>query len=336
MGAETRGWTIGVGEEQLMADTYVFSDDNMSKVLGPNDKNLAYLELLLGCDISARGNTISALKPRDGFLEFMRSLENAAKKRGELSESEIYMEFQLLNEPFVDLERPELSSKSDKRQITVLGKSVWPKSKAQRELFAALNDNQIVFASGPAGTGKTFIAIAWALEEVLSGKKNKIVLTRPVVEAGESLGFLPGDLSQKLNPYLKPLYDAMDYLLTPRDIKRLEDNGTIEIAPLAYMRGRSLNKSVVILDEAQNATSSQMKMFLTRIGESSKAIITGDPTQIDLPAKQESGFKEAMRILDGIDSITVVKFTHMDTVRSRIVREIVKAYSAEERNEDKF
>lgn len=318
-----------------MADTYVFSNDNMSKVLGANDKNLAYLELLLGTDISARGNSLSTLKPRDGFIEFMKRLESAAKKRGELSESEIYMEFQLIDEPFIDLERPNGKTSSDKRQITVLGKSIWPKSQAQREMFSALQDNQIVFASGPAGTGKTFIAIAWALEEVLSGKKNKIVLTRPVVEAGESLGFLPGDLSQKLNPYLKPLYDAMDYLLTPRDIKRLEDSGTIEIAPLAYMRGRSLNKSVVILDEAQNATSSQMKMFLTRIGESSQAIVTGDPTQVDLPKSVESGFREAIRILDGIDSISVVKFTHNDTVRSRIVREIVRAYSLEERYEDR-
>lgn len=324
-----------MGEEQLMADTYVFSNDNMARILGPNDKNLAYLELLLGCDLAVRGNSLSTLKPRDGFADFMKRLERAASKRGELSESEIYMEFQLIDEPFADIERPEGRNKSDSRQITVLGKSVWPKSQAQKEMFNALQTNQIVFASGPAGTGKTFIAIAWALEEVLSGKKNKIVLTRPVVEAGESLGFLPGDLSQKLNPYLKPLYDAMDYLLTPSDIKRLEDSGTIEIAPLAYMRGRSLNKSVVILDEAQNATSSQMKMFLTRIGESSQAIITGDPTQVDLPPRTESGFREAIRILNGIESISVVKFTHMDTVRSRIVREIVRAYSAEEHYEDK-
>ena len=157
-------------------------------------------------------------------------------------------------------------------------------------------------------------------------------MTRPVVEAGESLGFLPGDLSQKLNPYLRPLYDAMDLLLNPQQIKRLEENGTIEIAPLAYMRGRSLNNSVVILDEAQNTTSGQMRMFLTRIGESSTAVITGDPTQIDLPKKSDSGFTEAMDILCGIESLSVVRFSHRDTVRSRIVREIVKAYSLEENN----
>ncbi|MBQ0070449.1 MAG: PhoH family protein, partial [Spirochaetales bacterium] len=147
------------------------------------------------------------------------------------------------------------------------------------------------------------------------------------------LGFLPGDLSQKLNPYLRHLYDSMDLLLNPQQIKRLEENGTIEIAPLAYMRGRSLNNSIVILDEAQNTTSGQMRMFLTRIGESSTAVITGDPTQIDLPRKKDSGFTEAMRILDGIESLSVVRFSHRDTVRSRIVRSIVKAYSLEEENE---
>ena len=242
------------------------------------------------------------------------------------------MEFQAISQEIDEEENKEEPPKEKviKETISVLGKTVWPKTKNQKEFINALASNQIIFASGPAGTGKTFLAVAYALEEVFSGRKNKIVMTRPVVEAGESLGFLPGDLSQKLNPYLRPLYDAMDLLLNPQQIKRLEENGTIEIAPLAYMRGRSLNNSVVILDEAQNTTSGQMRMFLTRIGESSTAVITGDPTQIDLPKKSDSGFTEAMDILCGIESLSVVRFSHRDTVRSRIVREIVKAYSLEE------
>lgn len=313
-----------------MAQTYVFSDGMAELILGPNDRNLSYLELILGSDISLKGNTITLWRNNAIFIPLMEKLENVGKERGVLGEGEIYMEAQSIEQ--VDLETKE-EKKEKKEVINVLGKSVWPKTKTQREFISALFSSTLVFASGPAGSGKTFLSIAYALEEVFSGRKNKIVLTRPVVEAGESLGFLPGDLTQKLNPYLRPLYDAMDLLLNPQQIKRLEDNGTIEIAPLAYMRGRSLNNSVVILDEAQNTTSGQMKMFLTRLGESSVAIVNGDPTQIDLPRKSESGFVEAIKILDGIEGLSVVRFTHRDTVRSRIVREIVKAYSLEEKNE---
>ena len=313
-----------------MAQTYVFSDGMAELILGPNDRNLSYLELILGSDISLKGNTITLWRNNAIFIPLMEKLENVGKERGVLGEGEIYMEAQSIEQ--VDLETKE-EKKEKKEVINVLGKSVWPKTKTQREFISALFSSTLVFASGPAGSGKTFLSIAYALEEVFSGRKNKIVLTRPVVEAGESLGFLPGDLTQKLNPYLRPLYDAMDLLLNPQQIKRLEDNGTIEIAPLAYMRGRSLNNSVVILDEAQNTASGQMKMFLTRLGESSVAIVNGDPTQIDLPRKSESGFVEAIKILDGIEGLSVVRFTHRDTVRSRIVREIVKAYSLEEKNE---
>ena len=165
---------------------------------------------------------------------------------------------------------------------------------------------------------------------MLSGRKGKLLLTRPVVEAGESLGFLPGDLKQKLGPYLNPLYDAAEYVLSPQQIKRMEENGTLEIAPLAYMRGRSVNNAVMILDEAQNATRSQIKMFLTRLGENCQAIVTGDPSQTDLRFPADSGLEEAVSILSGIKGVSVVRFTHSDTVRSRIVREIVRAYSEKE------
>ena len=315
-----------------MAETYVFGDDSAECVLGPNDRNLSYLELILGSDMAVRGDSLTIFRNSPKFIPLMKRLEEKGKERGVLDEGEIYMEFQAVSQEEEEEDKKESNTKEkiEKETISVLGKTVWPKTKNQKEFINALASNQIIFASGPAGTGKTFRAVAYALEEVFSGRKNKIVMTRPVVEAGESLGFLPGDLSQKLNPYLRPLYDAMDLLLNPQQIKRLEENGTIEIAPLAYMRGRSLNNSVVILDEAQNTTSGQMRMFLTRIGESSTAIITGDPTQIDLPKKSDSGFTEAIKILCGIESLAVVKFSHRDTVRSRIVREIVKAYSLEE------
>ncbi|MCI7606067.1 MAG: PhoH family protein [Spirochaetales bacterium] len=315
-----------------MAETYVFADDSAESVLGPNDRNLSYLELILGSDLAVRGDSLTIFRNTPKFIPLMKRLEEKGRERGVLDEGEIYMEFQAVSQEMDEEEKEDVvrENKVIKETISVLGKTVWPKTKNQKEFINALASNQIIFASGPAGTGKTFLAIAYALEEVFSGRKNKIVMTRPVVEAGESLGFLPGDLSQKLNPYLRPLYDAMDLLLNPQQIKRLEENGTIEIAPLAYMRGRSLNNSVVILDEAQNTTNGQMRMFLTRIGESSTAVITGDPTQIDLPKKSDSGFTEAMKILCGIESLSVVRFSHRDTVRSRIVREIVKAYSLEE------
>lgn len=316
-----------------MAETYIFNEENDALILGPNDRNLSYLELILGSDLSVKGNTLTLWRNNSAFIPLMKALEKAAEERGALGEGEIYMEFQSLRSSLEEEEkREENNDRKGREYISVLGKTVWPKTKVQKEFISSLFSSQLIFASGPAGSGKTFLSVAFALELVFSGRRNKIVLTRPVVEAGESLGFLPGDLSQKLNPYLRPLYDAMDLLLNPQQIKRLEENGTIEIAPLAYMRGRSLNNSVVILDEAQNTTKGQMKMFLTRIGESSTAIVNGDPTQIDLPRKCDSGFTEAIEILDGIEGLSVVRFTHRDTVRSRLVRDIVKAYSLEEKN----
>lgn len=315
--------------KEIMSESYIFSNDLISAVLGSYDKNLSYLELILGTDLIVRGNSITAASPSPLFKELMARLEKAAKERGELSESEICMEAQIADDERDEKrENGEISS-SESLKIKVLSKSIYPKSTMQKAFIKALGSDSVVFASGPAGTGKTFLAVAWALSKVLSGEKNRIVMTRPVVEAGESLGFLPGDLSQKLGPFLAPLYDAISTMITPVQVKRLEENGSIEIAPLAYMRGRSLNNAVVILDEAQNATSLQMKMFLTRLGSNSQAIITGDPTQIDLPRKSDSGFVEATRILDGIDQVSVIKFSEHDTIRSHVVREIVKAYNRE-------
>ena len=308
-----------------MQSVYFDDSQTMSWVLGINDRNVSYLEILLGSEIFVRGNSISSDKP-SFFSDFIDRLIKVAKQREcELSESEIFMEYQLLN---CDDSLIKPFSKKD-NCINVSSKSVYPKSPKQSEFINLLNLNQICFAVGPAGTGKTFLAIAHALSQLLTGKKQKIVLTRPVVEAGESLGFLPGDLSQKLNPYLKPLYDSMEYLLTPAQIKKLEENGSIEISPLAYMRGRSINKAVIILDEAQNTTKNQMKMFLTRLGESSQAIITGDITQIDLPKKSESGLVHALSILHDIESLSITEFSKNDIIRSRIVKEIISCYDNE-------
>lgn len=308
-----------------MQSVYFDDSQTMSWVLGVNDRNVSYLEILLGSEIFVRGNSISSDKP-SFFSDFIDRLIKVAKQREcELSESEIFMEYQLLN---CDDSLIKPFSKKD-NCINVSSKSVYPKSPKQAEFINLLNLNQICFAVGPAGTGKTFLAIAHALSQLLTGKKQKIVLTRPVVEAGESLGFLPGDLSQKLNPYLKPLYDSMEYLLTPAQIKKLEENGSIEISPLAYMRGRSINKAVIILDEAQNTTKNQMKMFLTRLGESSQAIITGDITQIDLPKKSESGLVHALSILHDIESLSITEFSKNDIIRSRIVKEIISCYDNE-------
>ena len=190
-----------------------------------------------------------------------------------------------------------------------------------------------MFGIGPAGTGKTYLAMAVAVSYLMEDRVGRIVLTRPAVEAGERLGFLPGDLAEKVNPYLRPLYDALYDMLPFDKIARLMDRGAIEVAPLAFMRGRTLNEAFIILDEAQNTTSEQMKMFLTRLGYNSKAVITGDITQIDLPDKEQSGLIEASRILDGIDGISFVYFTEKDVVRHPLVMKIVRAYEEEEKRE---
>lgn len=320
-----------------MSSTILFdSEDQMRRICGINDRNIPYLETLLGTDLFVRGNTIEYAGEEEGgqrrFRSLMARLRSLAERAQEITEPEIFMEYQAIAHlPLLDeiVEQPHQEDTPLEREysISVAGKTVYPKSFAQKKYIQEMEQNQIVFGIGPAGTGKTFLAVAMALSRVLSGARQKIILTRPVVEAGESLGFLPGDLSQKLNPYLRPLYDAMEWLIPPALIRRLEDNGAIEIAPLAYMRGRSLHNACIILDEAQNTTREQMKMFLTRIGENSSAIVTGDITQIDLPRGKESGLVHALSILQGIDDLAFVQFASADVVRSRIIQRIINAYA---------
>jgi phosphate starvation-inducible PhoH-like protein len=206
------------------------------------------------------------------------------------------------------------------------GRMIRPKTQGQQAYMAAIRENTLTFGIGPAGTGKTYLAMAAAVDALISGSVRRIILTRPAVEAGERLGFLPGDLTAKVDPYLRPLYDALWDMLGPEETLNLIDKGTIEIAPLAYMRGRTLNDACVILDEAQNTTPEQMKMFLTRLGFNSKMIITGDATQTDLPTEKRSGLRVVQQILTGIDGVTFVELTSRDVVRHRIVASIVDAY----------
>lgn len=208
------------------------------------------------------------------------------------------------------------------------GKSVYPRGHRQAGYIRQMSSHDLTFSVGPAGTGKTYLAVAHALMELTSRKKRKIILTRPVVETGESLGYLPGDLTQKLAPYLRPLTDAMEDLLEADFLQRLRDHGQIEVAPLAYMRGRSLKNCYIVLDEAQNTTVEQMKMFLTRLGEGSRAVVTGDLTQIDLPFKQKSGLREAVEILKNVEEIAVTRFSSEDVVRHPLVKKIIDAYEA--------
>ena len=318
--------------EVKMGTSHVFSDpDAMRSVCGINDSNIPYLEKLLGCSIYVRGDMVECRTEDSAtpdtmaavFTMLMERLSVLSGITSEIGEPEILMEYKAIQSA---MEKGEGGTPGKREFISVLSKSVYPKSNHQEQYIHAMNNSQITFGIGPAGTGKTYLAVAYCLGELLSGRKQKLILTRPVVEAGESLGFLPGDLSQKLNPYLRPLYDGMEAIIAPATIRRLEESGSIEIAPLAYMRGRSIHNACIILDEAQNTTQAQMKMFLTRIGENSCAIITGDVTQIDLPRPSASGLVQAREILRDIEGITFVGFTARDTVRSRVVQRIIDAY----------
>jgi len=305
----------------------IFSDINLaSQLFGEYNKNLKRIAELTDVSIHARGNTI--------FIQGDSIAENLAKKilnqlYGLLKDgypiypNDVEYAVRILSED----DRIKLKDIFlDTVYITSKKRPVIPKSQTQKEYIDAIRSSDMVFGVGPAGTGKTYLAMAMAVAAFSKGKVDRIILTRPAVEAGEALGFLPGDLAQKVDPYLRPLYDALHDMMQFEKVSNLIERGVIEVAPLAFMRGRTLNDSFVILDEAQNTTSEQMKMFLTRIGFSSKAVITGDITQIDLPVGKPSGLVEAKDILQGIEGIKFIFFSKKDVVRHGLVQKIIKAY----------
>ena len=312
--------------------TIVLSDgDLLSRLCGTNDSNLKLIEKHIGTPVFTRGNEISIDEDDEHIRqEFKFIIDRLTDEITDSGDSSADLIHSILNTGFSG-GRADSGFDAGRYAISIPGatRKIYPKTKNQSELVKAFRKSDLVFAEGPAGSGKTFLAVAEALSLVLSKKVNSIILTRPIVEAGESLGFLPGDLEDKISPYLRPLYDSMNACLPREIVHKLTENGIIEVAPLAYMRGRTLSNSAVILDEAQNTTKEQMKMFLTRMGENAKVFITGDITQIDLPKRQESGLLHALRILDGIGEIGMVRLDGSDVVRSSLVRKIVQAYEKE-------
>ncbi len=300
---------------------------NAGRLYGTRDENLRYLEERLGVSIAARGREVSIEGPDDGAqiaARLLESFDTLMAAGGDIGREEYRTGVRVLEE---DLQVDLVDFFLDASISTTLKRYIVPRNLNQRRFIRAVTDHDYVFATGPAGTGKTYLAVAMAAAALNDKEVRRIVLVRPAVEAGERLGFLPGDLVEKINPYLRPVYDALYDLLGYDKVSKLIERQVIEIAPLAFMRGRTLNDAFIILDEAQNTTHEQMKMFLTRMGFHSKAVITGDITQIDLPGGQRSGLVEALEILRGAEGIAFLAFTHRDVVRHRLVQEVVDRYA---------
>ncbi len=314
------------GDFMFEKSIYIDREDYIISLFGDFDKNIKIVEqeynvsiVYRGSEIKLVGDSEDVLKASDVTNALLSCIENGEK----ITEHTIRYCIYLINSGFKDKLENLFSGCIC---LNSKGKAIKPKTIGQKKYCEAIKNNTITFGIGPAGTGKTYLAVACAVSAFREHEVNRIILTRPAVEAGESLGFLPGDLQQKVDPYLRPLYDALFDLFGAETYQRYVEKGNIEIAPLAYMRGRTLDDSFVILDEAQNTTCEQMKMFLTRLGFGSKMVITGDITQIDLPNKRKSGLKEAINILNGIDNIIKINFTEKDVVRHKLVQDIIRAY----------
>ncbi len=303
----------------------IFSDNNLLMgVVGEFNKNLKELEKITGASLYSRGNSIlikSTSEKNEIVKNAIQFLVNQFLNNGNLEDKDILSSV----DQFMINEKVKNTNITD--IIKTPKKSIIPRSEKQKRYVRALRESDIIISAGPAGTGKTFLAVAVGLTMLLEKKIERIILSRPAVEAGERLGFLPGDMKEKVDPYLRPLYDSLYDLFHFEKIQRMIEIGDIEIAPLAFMRGRTLKNSFAILDEAQNATDTQIKMFLTRIGENSKIVVNGDPSQIDLPNKQMSGLERAKKLLSHLNEISVIDFDHLDVVRHPLVSKIVNAYS---------
>jgi len=303
-------------------------EEGLAALFGTYDENLKQLESVFGVRIRTQGSELTVEGDPSGVARTERTLNQLAGLMADgyrLANGDVKTAAQLIAAD----EHVELRDYLGKSASKAAGRrQIAPKSLNQRRYLEAIDQHDIVFGVGPAGTGKTYLAMAQAVSFLLAKKVSRIILARPAVEAGEKLGFLPGDLQEKVNPYLRPLYDALYDMMEVDRVERLLERGTVEIAPLAFMRGRTLNDSFVILDEAQNTTSEQMKMFLTRLGFGSKAVVTGDITQIDLPSARTSGLVEALKVVSQVEGIAFIHFDDKDVVRHRLVQQIVKAYEA--------
>ena len=304
----------------------IFNNKILMEIVGSFDNNLKELEKISGSKIYFRGNSIAIKGDKDKNENVKNAIEyliDRFKTDKQIDRNDIIAS---LNTDMVKDMKNQSTVHPWEEVIKTPKRSVIPRSKKQKEYVRSLKTNQITISLGPAGTGKTYLAVAVALTMLLEKKVERIILSRPAVEAGEKLGFLPGDMKDKIDPYLRPLYDSLYDLLDYDRIQRKIESGAIEIAPLAFMRGRTLKNSFAILDEAQNATETQIKMFLTRIGENSKLVVNGDPSQVDLPNKNQSGLIKSQVILKSIKEISVINFDHQDVMRHPLVTKIIEAY----------
>ena len=320
-------------QENTTQKTEVFEIDNFQAIdiFGINNKNLQLFEDRLPIQVYQKGNQLIV----KGDKRYRKILFDAISKT--INDQNQNLNKDTKNQMIENLDSQILQSESENQKFFVLEtekQNVVGKSIMQNHYIEILNENKIIFASGPAGTGKTFLAVAAAVSQLMKNKFNRIILSRPAIEAGESLGFLPGDLKEKVDPYLRPLFDSLYDLLSLETVDRMIFNNQIEIAPLAFMRGRTLNNSFVILDEAQNATHTQIKMFLTRFGKNSRMVITGDPSQTDLVRREESGLVESIKILKNINEIEDIKFNSKDIVRDEMVTKIINSYEEHDRNKN--